>query len=91
MQRIGETCGHSIAELDRACGEGVLEWIQVSETHRGAAWAAPAVLELLGRMKGKACFATVSGRCGKPCRPERLYRSCGFAGNDVWHVLRKRS
>lgn len=87
----GELAATGIAELDRACGEGILEWIQVSETHRGRGLGRAVVLELLGRMKGKACFATVSGRCGNPCRPEKLYRSCGFAGNDVWHVLRKRS
>ena len=22
--------------------------------------------------------------------PEELYRKCGFSGNDVWHILRKR-
>ena len=86
---IPVACG--IADFDPDIGELILEWIQVSETHRGRGLGRAVVLELLGRMKGKACFATVSGRCGNPCRPERLYRSCGFAGNDVWHVLRRRS
>lgn len=36
-----------------------------------------------------ADFATVSGQCGNPSNPERLYRACGFTGTDVWHILRK--
>ncbi len=40
-------------------------------------------------MKDLADFATVSGQCKNLSRPERLCRKCGFAGNDVWHILRK--
>ena len=79
-----------IAELDREIGEGVLEWIQVSQGHRGKGLGRYIVLELLWRMKGTAQFATVSGQCHNPTNPEKLYRKCGFSGNDVWHILRKR-
>ena len=48
------------------------------------------VSELLWRLKGKAGFATVSGQCNNSTNPEKLYRKCGFTGNDVWHILRKR-
>ena len=80
-----------IAELDREIGEGVLEWIQVSKDHRGKGLGSCVVLELLRRMKDRAAFATVSGQCRNPANPEGLYRSCGFTGSDVWHILRKRA
>ena len=79
-----------IAELDREIGEGVLEWIQVSQGHSGKGLGRYVVSELLWRMKGKAGFATVSGQCNNATNPEQLYRKCGFSGNDVWHILRKR-
>ena len=78
-----------IAELDREIGEGVLEWIQVSQSHRGKGLGRYVVSELLWRLKSKAGFATVSGQCNNATNPERLYRKCGFTGNDVWHILRK--
>ena len=78
-----------IAELDREIGEGVLEWIQVSHGHRGKGLGRYIVLELLRRMKDKVDFATVSGQCNNATNPEKLYRKCGFTGNDVWHILRK--
>ena len=79
-----------IAELDREIGEGVLEWIQVSKSHRGCGLGSYIVSQLLWRMKDKARFVTVSGQCYNPTNPEGLYRKCGFTGNDVWHILRKR-
>ncbi len=78
-----------IAELDKEIGEGVLEWIQVSEQHRGCGLGRYLVSELLWRMKDKAKFATVSGQCDNPTNPETVYRKCGFTGFDVWHVLRR--
>lgn len=78
-----------IAELDREIGEGILEWIQVSQAYRGHGLGRYLVLELLWRMNGLADFATVSGQCNNPTNPEQLYRKCGFTGVDIWHVLRK--
>lgn len=79
-----------IGALDKEMGEGILEWIQVSEGYRGCGLGSYIVKELLWRMKDKAIFATVSGQCNNPMNPETLYRKCGFTGNDVWHILRKR-
>lgn len=79
-----------IAELDEQVGEGILEWIQVSPAYRGRGLGAYVVTELLTRMAQKAKFATVSGQINNPSKPEKLYRKCGFQGNDVWHILRKR-
>ncbi len=87
--RTGELAGTGIGELDREIGEGILEWIQVSEPCRGRGIGRYMVCELLWRMRGRARFATVSGRCDNPSQPERLYRSCGFTGGDVWHILKK--
>ena len=88
--QTGKIVATGIAELDLEIGEGMLEWIQVSESHRGKGLGSYIVSELLWRMKGKASFITVSGQCSNQTHPERLYRKCGFIGNDVWHVLRKR-
>jgi len=86
----GEIAATGIAELDREIGEGILEWIQVSKEYRGRGLGKFVVLTLLERMRGKAEFATVSGKCRNPTNPEMLYRRCGFIGNDVWHILTKR-
>jgi len=89
--QTGDLVATGIAELDSECKEGILEWIQVSEHYRGRGLGSYIVAELLWRMKDIAQFATVSGQCNNPTNPESLYRRCGFTGNDVWHILRKRS
>lgn len=80
-----------IAELDCECNEGILEWIQVSENYRRIGLESYIVNELLCRMKNIAQFATVSGQCNNLTNPEKLYRKCGFVGNDIWHILKKKS
>ena len=84
----GKAMGSGIALLDAVPGEGSLEWVQVLSRHRrcGVGWAV--VLELLNRMKSRADFVTVSGRVDSP-GAESLYRSCGFTGEDVWHIFRR--
>ena len=42
---------------------------------------------LLSIARDTARFATVSGKINDPSDPERLYRKCGFAGSDIWHIL----
>lgn len=86
----GNIVATGIAEFDCEIGEGVLEWVQVSKGYRGNGLGRYIVFELLWRMKGTAQFATVSGQCNNTTNPEKLYRKCGFTGNDVWHILRKR-
>lgn len=83
----GQIVASGIAELDREIVEGALEWIQVSSAHRGAGLGTFIVQELLRRLRDRADFVTVSGRCDHPDRPERLYRKCGFSGSDIWHIL----
>ena len=89
-EKTGKIAATGIAELDRSIGEGILEWVQVSEAYRHYGLGTCIVLELLGRMQSKAEFATVSGQCRNPGNPQGLYRKCGFVGDDVWHILRKR-
>lgn len=79
-----------IGELDGQIGEGILEWIQVSPAYRRLGLGTYVVTELLTRMAKKAQFATVSGQINSPSKPENLYRKCGFQGNDIWHILKKR-
>lgn len=81
--------GLGIAELDRSVPEGSLEWIQVLPEYQGNGFGKALVLELLRRLNGNAEFVTVSGEADNITNPERLYRSCGFQGNDVWWLLRK--
>lgn len=82
--------GCGIADYDNEAKEGVLEWIQVLPEYRGKKIGKMIVNELLHRMK-KADFATVSGKTDNPTNPEGLYRSCGFVGNNIWHILTKKS
>ena len=83
----GVPVGCGIADFDHEAREGVLEWIQVLPEHRRRGAGRFIVQELLRRMAGRADFATVSGRVSNQTNPERLYRRCGFTGEDVWHIL----
>lgn len=81
--------GCGIADLDKELKEGILEWIQVLPAYRRKKIGQLIVNELLKRMVGKAEFVTVSGKVNNETNPEALYRRCGFAGDDVWHILTK--
>lgn len=78
-----------IAELDKNVREGSLEWIQVLPEYRNRGLGQAVVNRLLLDMVGKADFVTVSGQVNNNTNPEKLYRRCGFQGNDIWHVLLK--
>ena len=84
----GAAMGIGIALLDAVTGEGSLEWVQVLPRHRRCGVGRAVVLELVNRMKSRADFVTVSGRVDSP-GAESLDRSCGFIGEDVWHILRQ--
>lgn len=80
-----------VAAFDSEIGEGSLEWIQVSPEYRRVGLGQVIVNELLVRLKSKAFFTTVSGRVDNITNPERLYRKCGFTGDDIWHILKERN
>jgi len=86
----GQCVGCGIADYDPEARELILEWIQVLPEYRGCGIGQAIVNELLRRAQGCARFATVSGKVDNPTRPELLYRRCGFAGEDVWHILHRK-
>ena len=87
--KSGRIVASGIAELDTRIGEGVLEWIQVSEDYRRRGLGRCLVCELLSRMKSRARFVTVSGRMNSPSDPLSLYEACGFRDRTVWHIVTK--
>lgn len=86
----GNCVGCGIADFDVEAKELILEWIQVLPQYRGKNIGTAIVKELLWRGGEYAKFATVSGKVENKTKPEVLYRKCGFTGNDVWHILRKK-
>lgn len=78
-----------IAELDEDVNEGMLEWIQVLPEYRNLKLGQAVVNKLLFYLADKADFVTVSGEVDNKTNPERLYRRCGFQGNDIWHILKR--
>jgi GNAT superfamily N-acetyltransferase len=78
-----------IAEFDPQIAEGSLEWIQVLPEYRSQGLGKYLVSELLNRLKERAEFTTVAGLVDNQTHPERLYRRCGFTGNDIWWVLQR--
>ena len=89
-KQTGAVLAGGIADYDREIGELILEWIQVLPEYRRRGYGQLVVNCLLSKIQGAAKFATVSGKVNNPTNPEGLYRKCGFAGDDVWHVLTKR-
>lgn len=77
-----------IAEFDAEVKEGILEWIQVSNEHRRKGIGAFVVCELLRRLSKMADFVTVSGKSDDISEPEKLYRKCGFTGDEVWYICK---
>lgn len=90
-KETGKYIGSGIADYDGEAGELIIEWVQVLPAFRNRGYGVVIVNCLLNKMKNTANFATVSGNVNSPVRPEKLYRKCGFTGNDVWHILRKKS
>ncbi len=86
----GKMVGAIIADLDLVAHEGIIEWLQVLPEHRNAGLGTALINFCLKRMQGNARFATVSGQVDNQTRPEDIYRRCGFTGEDVWHILRRK-
>ncbi len=82
--------GSIICDFDMEVGEAIIEWLQVLPEYRGRGIATALVCKALKIMRSFADFATVSGECDNMTNPERVYRNCGFEGNDVWHILNEK-
>ena len=87
IEEDGQIVASGIACFDPLAKEGTLEWIQVLPEHRHKGHGRSIVSSLLERLSTKASFVTVSGRLENATDPERLYRTTGFQGDDVWHVI----
>lgn len=82
----GVPAGCVLADYDQNAQEGILEWVQVMPAFRRRGVGKALVCEALRRMQGD--FVTVSGDLDNKTSPELLYRSCGFTGDDLWHIVR---
>lgn len=82
--------GSIICDFDIEVGEAVIEWLQVLPEYRGKGIASALICKALKTMRSVANFATVSGECDNITNPEKVYRSCGFDGDDVWHILHEK-
>lgn len=79
-----------ICHFDRIVNEVVFDWIQVLPDFRGKGIGKMLISYLLLHTPKEAEFATVSGDIENHNSPEMVYRSCGFEGNDIWHIIRKK-
>lgn len=82
--------GSIICDFDIEVGEAIIEWLQTLPEYRNRGIATALVCKALKIMRSFADFATVSGECDNMTNPERVYRNCGFEGNDVWHILNEK-
>lgn len=81
--------GLVIAEYDKHIQEGSIEWLQVLPEYRNRGLAKALVSEVLKRLKQKARFTSVSGNIDSISNPYKVYKKCGFEGENIWYVLRR--
>ena len=82
--------GSIICDFDKECREVSLEWVQVLPKYRNMKVGQTLVNQSLFAMKSFSDFATVSGKLHSPHSPLTLYKKCGFEGNNIWHILKKK-
>lgn len=90
IKKQGKIIASGIGEFDQETKEGILEWIQVLPEYQGLGYGKLIVNALISRLSKKANFITVSGRLDNLSNPKNLYMDCGFEGNDVWYVCRRK-
>lgn len=82
-----EIIASGIAEYDQEINEGILEWIQVLPEYQKQGYGKDIVNALLKQLKNlNTKFVTVSGNYDNNTNPLKLYRNCGFEGNDIWYI-----
>ena len=87
IEKDGLIIASGIAEYDTEINEGILEWIQVLPEYQYKGYGKIIVNSLLIALKNLgAKFTTVSGDLDNNTKPEKLYRSCGFTGDDIWYI-----
>ncbi len=79
-----------IAEYDLELNERIIEWVQVLPAYRRKGYGKDIVNYQLSQLKELgASFVTVSGSLENKTNSEKLYRKCGFVGDDVWYTCQK--
>lgn len=90
IEKDGFMIASGIAEYDEEINEGILEWIQVLPEYQNKGYGKSLVNSLLMELKNLgAKFVTVSGSLDNSNAPEKLYRNCGFTGDDIWYICKK--
>lgn len=86
----GNLIASIICDFDAEVGEASIEWLQVLPEYRNRKIGSALICMALKTMRDFADFATVSGECDNITNPEKVYRNCGFEGDDIWHILNKK-
>lgn len=90
IRKEGKLIACGIAEYDKECMEGVIEWICVLPEYQRNGYGLKLITGLLNKLKEQgASFVTVSGRVDNSSHPEEFYRSCGFIGSDIWYICKQ--
>lgn len=79
-----------ISNFDKSTKEASFELLHVIPTYRKNGLATSLIKESLLRISCIADFATVTGKVETPENIYDLYKKCGFTGDAIWHVLRKK-
>lgn len=87
-EKTHQEIGLGICQYDRVVGEVDFDWIQILPNYQGLGLGTMLTTYLLSNCPEDAKFATVSGDIDNPSSPEKLYRKCGFTGNDIWHIIK---
>jgi GNAT superfamily N-acetyltransferase len=90
-KKSGRKVGLGIAEADKTTREGSIAWLQVLPEYRNIGIGRELVLELISCMKKMVDFITVTDRLHNPYDSQKLFRRCGFEGNDVWYIIKNIS
>ncbi|MBQ8293334.1 MAG: GNAT family N-acetyltransferase [Bacilli bacterium] len=84
IEKSGLIIASGIAEYDSKINEGILEWLQVLSKYQNKGFGKIIINSLLIELKNLGSkFTTVSGDLDNNTKPEKLYRSCGFSGDDI--------
>ncbi len=89
-EREETRAGLGVGEMDKSVPEASLEWIQILPEYHGEGLGKALVHELVQRAKDRVDMITVAGEYDTEKNPKGFYERCGFSGDDIWYVLRKK-
>lgn len=82
--------GMIMANFDEETKEASIEYLCIIEKYRKKGLGKLLIQEILLRISNIAEFATVTYPIESEYNLDNLFRSCGFTGDAVWHVLKKQ-